>query len=221
MYDVFFLSYDEPHADTHWALLKSHIPYAQRVEGVDGIQAAHLRCSNLSKTPHFFVVDADNEVTDFSPFEYTIPAWDRDYVHLWFARNPVNGLEYGWGGLKLFPRSVFNRDGPFLDMTTSFPLKMMKTVVSITHFNTSPYEAWRSGFREGVKLVQHPSDEQAEWLRVWQTVGHGPHADAVMRGANEGAEYGRSRQGDDLMRINDYAWLRDRFEAQQPRSSNT
>ncbi len=213
MYDVFFLSYDEPHADTHWALLKNQIPYAQRVQGVDGIQTAHLRCSALSKTQHFFVVDADNEVLDFKPFEYAIPAWDRDYVHLWFARNPVNGLEYGWGGLKLFPRAVFNRDGPFLDLTTSFPLKVMKSVASITHFNSSPYEAWRSGFREGVKLVQNVTPEQSGWLKTWTSEGTGPHAMWAMRGAREGADYGRTNTGDALMVINDYEWLKRKFDA--------
>lgn len=213
MYDVFFISYDEPHADTHWSLVKNRLPFARRVEGIEGIQAAHLYCCNQSRTPHFFVIDADNEVLDFAPFDYRVPAWDRDYVHLWFARNPVNGLEYGWGGLKLFPRSVFQRTGPRLDMTTSFPLKVIREVASVTHFNTSPYETWRSAFREAVKLSQNPSQEQQEWLGAWTSTATGPHAEWSLRGAQEGREYGIAHGGDDLLVINDYSWLKGRFHS--------
>ena len=212
MYDVFFLSYDEPHADRHWEILKGNVPFARRVHGIQGIQAAHKHCASIARTPHFFVVDADNEVIDFSPFEYEVNTWDRDYVHLWFARNPVNGLEYGWGGLKLFPRSVFARTEPRLDMTTSLPLKVFKEVKSITHFNTSPFETWRSAFREAVKLVQNPTEEQQEWLRVWCTKASGPHADMCLLGAQEGRKYGNDHQGEELMVINDYGWLKQEFE---------
>lgn len=211
MNDVFFLSYDEPHADRHWEILKASIPFARRVHGISGIQAAHKHCAGISRTPFFFVVDADNEVIDFSPFEYEVNTWDRDYVHLWFARNPVNGLEYGWGGLKLFPRSVFARTEPRLDMTTSLPLKVFKEVKSITHFNTSPFDTWRSAFREAVKLVQNPTEEQQEWLRVWCTKASGPYADMCLLGAQEGRQYGNDHHEEELMVINDYNWLKEQF----------
>ena len=136
MYDVFFLNYQEPMADTHWRALSRLLPSARRVSGVAGIHAAHRRCAELSTTRMFYVVDADNEVIDFD-FRFKPPPYDQGYVHLWFARNPVNELVYGWGGIKLFPKSlVLGLEGTPLDMTTSFPLKIVPEVASITHFNT-------------------------------------------------------------------------------------
>lgn len=216
MYDVFFLSFDEPHADRYWDILRRHHPIARRVNGIAGIQAAHAECARKSRTSHFFVIDADNEVLTPKIFEYEIPEWDREYVHLWYARNPVNNLIYGWGAIKLFPKSIFGDPTPRLDMTTSFSLKIIPEVASITHFNVSAFETWRSAFRECVKLSCSDSQEAAERLNVWCSAAHGPHSEWALRGAQEGREYGivHRNNADALFVINDYQWLEKRFTEQ-------
>lgn len=217
MYDVFFLSFDEPMADLHWKVLQDRVASARRVHAVPGIHAAHMRCADLSQTNHFFVVDADNEVLDFD-FSYKVPSYDAGYVHLWQARNPLNGLEYGWGGIKLFPKRVLKKmTGKPLDMTTSFDLKMMDGVRSITHFNYAPFETWRSAFRECVKLTLGGTQEALERREVWLTQAEGPFAHNCLAGAHAGrvyAEVNRNRP-ERLFLINDYAFLREEFEATQ------
>lgn len=216
MYDVFFLSFDETNADDHWAILSDAIPYARRVSGVVGIQNAHARCAAKASTSHFFVVDADSEIVDFSPFQCHLDLWDQGYVHLWFARNALNDLEYGWGGLKLFPKAMFANLGDMrLDMTTSFPLKIIPEVVSISHFNVSPFETWRAAFREAVKLSLTQTEEAQAWLETWCETANGPYAEECLRGAREGRDYAVSRREypEELLRINDYVWLKTRFIA--------
>ncbi len=214
MYDVFFISYDEPHADYSFAALKQQLPIARRVHGIDGIQKAHRHCAGLSRTRHFFVVDADNRIIVPDVFSYRVPEYDSQYVHLWYARNPINGLEYGWGGLKLFPKSVFTDDVMPLDMTTTFPLKIIPEVKSVTGFNASPFETWRSAFRECVKLtVGNQTDETSSRLNIWQTVANGRYADDALRGAAAGSIYADNNRSDvdALLRINDYKWLFEQF----------
>lgn len=209
MYDVFFLSFDEPMAERHWHVLKSNIASARRVNGVRGIHAAHIACAKASKTRAFYVVDADNELTDYD-FSYKIPSWDLKFTHLWSARNPVNGLVYGWGGVKLFPRSmVLNMEGRALDMTTSFPLKIMDSVKSITHFNYAPFETWRSAFRECVKLSLSADVDAQNRLTVWTTQAHGPFAAECLDGARAGKAFAETHRGNDEMihKINDYDFL--------------
>lgn len=211
MYDVFFLSYDEPMAELHFAALRAQAPSLRRVQGVAGIHAAHSECARLARTSHFYVVDADNELLDYD-FSYKVPAWDAGYVHLWQARNPVNGLVYGWGGVKLFPRRLVRAmDRHGLDMTTSFPLKMMPSVKSVTHFNYAPLETWRSAFREAAKLARSSDPDAVQRLAVWTSVAAGPYAAECLRGARAGAAFARACP-DDLVRINDYQWLAGRFE---------
>lgn len=215
MYDVFFLSFDEPYAEQYWSVLKEQHPSARRCTGVPGIQAAHAKCAQMSRTRHFFVVDADNQVLKPEVFEHRVADWDAEYVHLWYARNPVNGLEYGWGGIKLFPKTLFNNlSEQRLDMTTTFPLKVQEEVASITHFDTTPYETWRSAFREAVKLTVKTDDDSKARLATWMNVGRGPNGAWSIRGAVEGHAYSLTERANPqaLQRINDYAWLKERFE---------
>ena len=59
-YDIVYLSYDEPNAEKNYADLLSKVPWAKRVHGVEGSDAAHKACANLSETDRFITVDADN-----------------------------------------------------------------------------------------------------------------------------------------------------------------
>ena len=42
MYDIVFISYEEPNADDVYAELKERYPMAKRVHGVKGIHQAHI-----------------------------------------------------------------------------------------------------------------------------------------------------------------------------------
>lgn len=216
-YDLFFLSYQEPDADQKWAEFKKRFSHAKRVHGVPGILAAHQECARRSLTSHFFVVDADNELLpNFDP-GFRVSEYDKAYVHLWYARNPVNRLEYGWGGLKLFPRkSVLEASTMGFDMTTGFDLKIIPETVSITHFNTTPFEAWRSGFRECAKLTHgqfknQNSADNAHRLSVWTTIGNEVlNGKWAIKGAIEGRDF--AKLSPDISPINDWGWLRARYE---------
>ena len=61
-FDIVFISYDEPNADLHYADLLNKAPWAKRVHGVKGSDAAHKAAAALSDTGWFITVDADNIV---------------------------------------------------------------------------------------------------------------------------------------------------------------
>lgn len=216
-YDLFFLSYQEPDADKKWENFKHRFSHAKRVHGVEGILNAHQECARRSLTSHFFVVDADNELLpSFNP-TFKVSDYDRQYVHLWYARNPVNRLEYGWGGLKLFPKKeMLAKLSMGLDMTTGFELKVIPETVSVTNFATTPFEAWRSGFREAAKLTRSLDDPDCDpltthRLSAWTTLNYGVlNGDWAVRGAKEGKKF--AGLSPDLSPINDWGWLRARFE---------
>lgn len=216
MYDLFFLSHNEANAEAHWQILSASQPHARRISGIDGILAAHRHCASMSRTSHFFVVDADNEVLIDMDFSLKLSVYDKPYVHLWRARNPINDLVYGWGAIKLFPKKLLlDQEVMPLDMTMSFQLKIMPQIGSITHFNTNPFDTWRSAFREGVKLSQNTDQESQERLAVWCKVAHGAHADWCLRGACMGREYGSKQTGAAALKnINDWQWLKSLFEEQ-------
>ena len=63
-YDIIYLSYDEPNAEKNYADLCQKIPWAKRVHGIKGSDAAHKACAQLSETDRFITVDGDNRIRE-------------------------------------------------------------------------------------------------------------------------------------------------------------
>ena len=177
MYDIIFISYNESNAEENFAILKKRFPLSKRVDGVKGIHQAHVAAAKKSFTNMFWVVDGDAQILDTFDFNYEVPKDQLDHVHVWRSRNPINGLEYGYGGVKLLPKNLtLQMDISTLDMTTSISnkFKTMPEVSNITVFNTDAFSTWRSAFRECVKLSSRSIDRQnhqetLERLDTWLT----------------------------------------------------
>lgn len=222
-YDVVFLSYNEPFADENYEKLLNRIPNAKRVHGVKGIFNAHKKAAEIATTRMFYVVDADAILLDSFDFEYFPNVWDEDIVHTWKSKNPVNGLVYGYGGLKLFPTKLLRDAQDWrIDFTTSVSekFKPMPIVANYTAFNTDPFNTWKSAFRECTKLSssvihRNKQDEDDERLEIWCTRGsEQPYGEYAISGANMGKQYGIENATNDeaLTLINDFEWLKEKFE---------
>jgi hypothetical protein len=222
-YDIVFISYNEPNAETNYNALQQRFPRAKRVHGVKGIHQAHIAAAQLCDTDMFWVVDADAVIVDDFNFDYHVLAWDNDAVHVWRSRNPINDLEYGYGGVKLLPTKLtLNMKTDTTDMTTSISsrFKAIESVSNITMFNTDEFSAWKSAFRECVKLssktIRGQVDEETEErLQVWTTVGlERRFGDSAVRGARSGMAFGSANRDNpsELARINDFEWLRKEFD---------
>jgi hypothetical protein len=163
--DVIFISYDEDNCEEHWADLQNKVPWAQRVHGVKGSDAAHKAAAELSTTDRFISVDADN-IVDPSFFDME-PDFDHPKLQgkavSWAAQNVLNGLEYGNGGLKCWPKqyvldmrthenAIDGDERNQVDFCWEDSYVQMTNQYSITHPNGSPRQAFRAGFREGVKM---------------------------------------------------------------------
>ena len=220
-YDVVFISYNEVDAEKNYNLLLLTVPRAKRVDGVSGIHQAHIAAAKQCSTSMFWVVDGDAEIVDNFSFDYLAPKWEQDCVHVWRSRNPVNGLAYGYGGVKLLPRLLTEQvDVTATDMTTSIShnFKAMSDISNITSFNTDAFATWRSAFRECAKLASNTirgqiDEETKQRLDVWCTSGRGAmFGDYALRGAAAGRKYGTVYQfNNELGKINDYDWLYQQF----------
>jgi len=222
MYDIVFISYQEPNADDNWKALKSRFPMAKRIHGVKGIHQAHIAAAKKCFTKMFWIVDGDAVIMDDFNFDYEVPSHQQDHVHVWRSKNPVNDLVYGYGGIKLFPRRMtIHMDTSKPDMTTSITgkFKAMPQLSNVTAFNTGPFETWKSAFRECTKLAskiidRQKNEETENRLHIWQTVGKDrPYGEFALRGAQAGSAYGKASQGDieALKKINDFEWLLEKF----------
>ena len=222
MYDIVFISYNESNADKNWELLKSRFPSAKRIDGVTGIHQGHIKAAKKCFTKMFWVVDADAELLDDFSFDYEVDKYNLDTVHVWRSHNPVNDLIYGYGGVKLLPRTkTIKMDTSKPDMTTSISnsFKAIQETSNITAFNTDPFSSWRSGFRECAKLASQTIDRQRnsetlERLETWCNQGvNRPFGVDAIKGATEGRKFGEENKDNpsELQKINDFDWLFEKF----------
>lgn len=194
--DCIYLSYDEPQKEDFWVKIQDMVPWAKRVDGVHGSDAAHKAAAEASDTERFILIDGDNMPDpEFFNLILDITASNQNAQFRWRARNHVNGLYYGNGGMSSWTRSFVmgmrtheNTDGSdHTNIEFCFdPLYWpMHDCYSTTYVNYTPKQAWRAGFREGVKMctrsgVVPPSkSEFMRWvwpscmrnLSIWQTMG--------------------------------------------------
>jgi len=193
--DVVYLSYDEPQKEEFWIKIQNMVPWAVRVDGVKGSDAAHKAAATASTTDRFVLIDGDNlPDPEFFNLQLELDDDSKDAVFRWRARNHINGLQYGNGGLSSWTKDFVynmktheNSDGKdennveFCFYDKYWP---MHDCYSVTYPNATAYQAWRAGFREGVKMSlnrgRKPSLQEFEDhivsrnydnLCVWQSVG--------------------------------------------------
>jgi hypothetical protein len=224
-YNIVFISNGESNADENYNLLLQRYPHAKRIDRVKGIHQAHIAAAQLAETEMFWVVDGDAQILDDFDFDYQIAHYDidgRQTVHVWRSFNPVNNLVYGYGGVKLLPTELTrNVDVNSTDMTTSISkhFKGIDVMSNTTAFNTDAFSAWRSGFRECVKLasrvIDRQKDDETEFrLNAWCTRGADkPFGEYAIAGSILGREYGERNRNNlrALKMINDFNWLQEQF----------
>ena len=162
--DCIYLSYDEPQKEEFWAKIRNMIPWARRVDNVKGSDAAHKAAAEASGTERFILIDGDN-IPDADFFNQTLTFADDTWeqaVFRWRARNHINGLMYGNGGLSSWTRTFVNnmrthentdgRDETVVEFCFDPLYWAMHDCYSTTYPNGDAYHAWRAGFREGVKM---------------------------------------------------------------------
>ena len=199
--DVVYLSYDEPQKEEFWLKVKNMVPWAVRVDGVKGSDAAHKAAALASTTERFILIDGDNMPTE-NFFNMQLDFTDKEpsfklAQYRWKAINNVNGLRYGNGGMSSWTKSYVaqmktheasdGNDTHTVDFCLDSANNLywsMYDCYSTTYPNHTAFQAWRAGFREGVKMslnrgVKPNVDEFKESvssrnfnnLTIWHNVG--------------------------------------------------
>lgn len=222
-FDAVFLSYDEPLANSlHARLQRTLGGMVKRVHGVHGMRRAYRLCAEAVDREQFFLADGDFAIdTDFGPAAVE-PLDEGVSMRVWRAVNPVNGLSYGYGGLKLIRRSALREMGEAVDVLAALPgrIEFAERAAGVTRFNQSPFHTWKAGFRECAMLARGSEygmadDDARQRVEAWTTSREGEFAAYAAAGAREGVAFAReaSRAPNHFGHLNDPAWLRERFTA--------
>ena len=211
--DIVFIDNGEPSAEYNYLQIP-HTTIANgihRSTGVNGRVAAYQAAARLSTTPWFFAVFAKLQIAE--KFDWT---WQPDRLqepkhYIFHALNPVNGLVYGHQAMIAYnKRLVLDNPGVGLDFTLDSAHEVVPIESGIAYYNHTPWMAWRTAFRECVKLRHSlPNVENQYRLNQWCSDGHGVNAEWSRYGAEDAIEYYDAVGGDfaELKKSYDWAWL--------------
>lgn len=206
--DIVFISYDEKNADLNYKILKNLFPHAKRVHGVKGNVMAYKEAAKLSSTPWYYAVFPKTEIDLDFGFDHHPDYLERPGHYIFNAHNRITDLVYGHGGVKMYHvKTTIEIENWGFDFTLSSPV----TVIPVNSCYLEPataYEAWRTSFREALKLKNDNSIESKYRLHCWLTVGNGKYGNYSKEGAAAALEY----NGDTKI-ANSWEWLREQFDS--------
>lgn len=247
-HDVVYLSYDEPNAEKNYADLLTKVPWAKRVHGVHGSDAAHKACAKLAETERVTIIDGDNIIKK-ELLDQEINLIDQadlsTVVFSYAAENIINGLVYGNGGIKNWDRQLVldmkthehadpTNTKTQVDFCWELNYIQLKKCMSYVHNNATPQQAWRAGFREGVKMCllegSKPTfdiafDRQVHWknyhrLVTWMNVGSDVQNGLwAMYGARLGC-YMTMLTGWDYLNVRTFSYLNKLFDEIAPKTED-
>jgi hypothetical protein len=185
----------------------------KRVQDVKGRVAAYHAAAKASTTPWFFAVFGKLEVS--VDFDWS---WQPDLMqaakhYIFHAGNPVNGLVYGHQAMIAYNRRlVLENTGTGLDFTLDQAHEVVPILSGTANYAETPWMAWRTAFREALKLQASLPDVENEYrLKVWLREDSGTIANAHWshKGAQDAVEYYEEVRGDpnELRKSYEWAWL--------------
>jgi hypothetical protein len=215
--DIVFIENGEPNADANYVQMQLYLANSSRnvnrvhvVKGVNGRVAAYHAAARASTTPWFFAVFAKLEVN--KDFDW---AWQPDRMqqpkhYIFHAGNPVNGLVYGHQAMIAYNRQLaLENTGVGLDFTLDQAHEVVPILSGTAMYAESPWMAWRTAFRETLKLqASLPNVENEYRLKVWLTEDSGTIANGHWshKGAQDAVEYYEAVDGDPIELRKSYEW---------------
>ncbi|MGW1617057.1 hypothetical protein ACWCQZ_48450 [Streptomyces sp. NPDC002285] len=221
LFDAVMLSYDEPLADKLHARFQRVLgTQVKRLHGVNGMRRAYRLAAEVVDHEQFLLADGDFVLGAEFALSGVEPLAEGVSMRVWRARNPLNGLIYGYGGLKLIRRSALRELGDAVDVLAALPGRTEFTadIAGTTRINQSPYHAWKAGFRECAMLArgsEYGMDdaEAAARIDAWTASGEGDFAEFAISGAREGVDFAHEATRVPALfdKLNDPGWLYQRF----------
>ena len=206
--DIVFISYDEKNADLNYKILKDRFPRAKRVHGVQGNVNAYKEAAKLSGTPWYYAVFPKTEIDPEFNFDYHPNYLETPGHYIFNAHNRITDYAYGHGGVKMYHvKTTIEIENWGYDFTMSSPVITIP-VNSCYLEPATAYEAWRTSFREVLKLKNDNSIEGKYRLHRWLAAGHGEFGEYSKEGAAAALQY-----NGDTEFANSWEWLRQQFNS--------
>ena len=170
--DIVFISNGESNAEKNWQHLNNNFNSKNRIVRVDGVKGraeAYRATLNASQTDWAFCVFAKLEINHDFDWNWQPDRLQAAKHYIFHAKNPVNGLVYGHMAMIAYnKRLVAVNEAKGLDFTLDQLHEVVPLVSGVARYADDPWIAWRSAFRECLKLKDSlPNMENNYRLTRW------------------------------------------------------
>jgi hypothetical protein len=211
--DIVFISNGELSADKNYRKLDdskyNRNNRLKRIDRVNGRAAAYHAAARASATPWFFAVFAKLDIRMDFPWDWQPDRMQQPKHYIFHAHNPVNGLEYGHQAMIAYNRDlVLANPGVGLDFTLDSAHEVVPINSGTAWYTDTPWQAWRTAFREVVKLKHSLPDVESEYrLNMWlSNTGEVQNAEWSQWGAEDAVDYYDEVGGDFVALKKSYEW---------------
>jgi hypothetical protein len=216
--DIIFISNGETIADENYEHLlkitKDKPNRVIRIDKVNGRVASQHAAANASNTEWYFLVNGKLRVNENFDFNWQPDRYTSRKHYVFTATNPINNLEYGHMAIVANNKKLtLATTGKGLDFTMDSPIKSVPINSGIAVFNSSPWDTWRTAFREVIKLCDSKDKESKNRLIIWTNIAEGNFAQECLQGAKEAVEY-YNQVNDDFEKLKlsyDWDWLYQKY----------
>jgi hypothetical protein len=213
--DIVFIDNGESNAESNYRHMGEvvSLTWANRIHhssGVNGRVAAYKAAAALSTTPWFFAVFAKLRVNKDFDWQWQPDRLQEPKHYIFHAHNPINGLTYGHQAMIAYNKElVLNNPGVGLDFTLDSAHEVVPILSGTAEYADTPWAAWRTAFREVLKLKGNNDVESQYRLNRWCANGKGANAQWSSIGAQDAMEYYEEVGGDfvELKKSYDWSWL--------------
>lgn len=211
--DIVFIDNGETNAEFNYLHLKEQVTTNKlhRSSGVNGRAAAYKAAAELSTTPWFFAVFAKLHVTHDFNWSWQPDRLQEPKHYIFHAYNTVNKLVYGHQAMIAYNKKlVLSNPGEGLDFTLDSAHEVVPMMSGTAEYADTPWSAWRTAFRECIKLKCNEDSESKYRLEQWLTVNTGvTFGEYSIYGAEDAVEYYDSVKGNiaELKKSYEWNWL--------------
>ncbi len=216
--DIVFISNGESNADRNWQWLKETCQAKMygnriiRIDGVNGRAAAYKAALEASHTDWAFCVFAKLQIEPTFDWSWQPDRMQSPKHYIFHAKNPVNGLVYGHMAMIAYnKRLTLENQALGLDFTLDQAHEVVPMMSGVAWYADSPWMAWRTAFREALKLRHSLPDVENEYrLSQWlKESNNDDYAHWSHLGAQDAVEYYEEVNGNfaALKKSYEWAWL--------------
>jgi hypothetical protein len=214
-FDIVFIHNNEPqHEENYQTLLSAVEGKPNRVKVIAGVQGrnqAYKAAANIIDTEYFYAVFAKIKTDPSFGFNFIPDTLKSPRHYIFDCYNPVIDYTYGHQAILLYNKKmVLENTGTGLDFTLSQQHDHVKLLSAQTTFYQDPLVAYRTAFREIVKLLHaqkiKPTVEGNHILSKWYTESDMLNANYVRDAYIDAVEFVKKYSEDFEKLFQSYEW---------------